>query len=92
MFVDMQHHSPFFWAKLFFVAFVLLLWGVTLLPITYYALHWLVTTDLDWSYLVVVIPTFIIGGGAAWITYGIVLTRFNEWLKDNGLKPLWKAE
>lgn len=88
MFADMRHHTPVFWAKLFFVAFTLLLWGGSLFPINYLTLHALFTSNWDWTYLLIA-PTAIFALLVMWITYGIVLSRFNAWLRDNGLRGLW---
>jgi len=89
MLADMRDRTPGFWAKLTFVAFTLLLWGVSLLPITYLTLDALITSTWDWSYLWIV-PSVLFGIFVAWTTYGIVLVRFNDWLGDNGFKRLWK--
>ena len=88
MFADMRHHTPTFVAKLIFVALTLLLWGGSLLPISYLTLHALYTATWDWTYLLIV-PTAVFALLVMWITYAIVLSRFNDWLRDNGLRGLW---
>jgi hypothetical protein len=88
MFVDMHQHTPLFWAKFLFVALTLLLWGGSLLPITYLTMHALFTSTWDWYYLIIA-PTAFFALIIMWVTYGIVLDRFNAWLRDNGLRGLW---
>lgn len=89
IFTDMKQLSTAVRAKLLFVAFMLLFWGVSLIPITYLTLHALFASSWDWSFLFIA-PAVLVGIIVAWLTYGIVLVRFRDWLKDYGLDKWWK--